>query len=80
MDTKGTIPRESVSTIEVWSECFERDRASIKKSDGYETALILKRLGWAQEEKRRYIPWYGQQCNWRRCLDDEQENVEIPMF
>ncbi|GHU75410.1 hypothetical protein AGMMS49992_19340 [Clostridia bacterium] len=62
----GVMKRDFVSTTEVWAECLEKDVTSIKKMDGYEVGLILRRLGWDQTEERKRIPGYGQQRIWRR--------------
>ncbi|GHU68099.1 hypothetical protein FACS1894184_09280 [Clostridia bacterium] len=62
----GIMKRDFVSTTEVWAECLEKDVTSIKKMDGYEVGLILRRLGWDQTEERKRIPGYGQQRIWRK--------------
>jgi hypothetical protein len=66
LSPKGVAKRERVSTIEIWSECFEKDKTTIRKQDGYEIGLILKKLGWNQTEERKRLFGYGSQRIWRR--------------
>ena len=58
---KGTVKRTAVSNIEIWCECFQRDRASIKRSDSNELASILTRLGWVRKENKERTSLYGPQ-------------------
>lgn len=55
----GTIKRESVISLEIWCECFNRSEGSIQKKDSYEIAGILKRLGWVKSGRMKRFPWYG---------------------
>jgi putative DNA primase/helicase len=66
----GTIRRTQVSNIEIWCECFGRNRDAIKKSDSYEIEAILKSIGgWERyggqkadaKTGKRNIPIYGVQ-------------------
>lgn len=58
---RGSMKRTSVSNIEIWCECFQRDRASIKRSDSNELAAILTRLGWVRKEDKERTRLYGPQ-------------------
>lgn len=57
----GTIKRTSVSNIEIWCECFGKERANIRRTDSNELTGILKRLGWKRAENKTRIPLYGPQ-------------------
>lgn len=57
----GSVRRTCVSNIEIWCECFQHDRASIRRSDSNELASILTRLGWVRREKKERNPLYGPQ-------------------
>jgi len=57
----GKAKRTCVSNIEVWCECFGKDRANIRKPDSLELTGILKRLGWKRVESKIRIPLYGPQ-------------------
>lgn len=58
----GVTPREQVSVIEIWCECFGKDKAGIKRSDSYEiTSMLMKIGGWEREVKTVRIPVYGPQ-------------------
>jgi predicted P-loop ATPase len=44
---EGTVKRERVCTLEIWCECFGKQRENIKKSDSYEIESIMQRIdGW----------------------------------
>ena len=42
---RGVVQRESVSNMEIWCECFGKDRNNIKRTDSYEIEAILKKIG-----------------------------------
>lgn len=41
----GTVRRERVCVMEIWVECFGKDRPNIKKADSYEIEGILNKIG-----------------------------------
>lgn len=41
----GTVMRTRVCVMEIWVECFGKDRPNIKKSDSYEIEGILNKIG-----------------------------------
>mgnify|MGYP000234818844 CR=1 FL=1 len=43
----GTVPRDRVCILEIWCECFGKERSNIKRSDSYEIEGILNKLGWS---------------------------------
>ena len=59
---KGTHRRESVSTIEIWCECFGKERANMRRVDSNEITAILARIeGWTRSDIKSRIPLYGPQ-------------------
>lgn len=65
---EGTVRRDKVCVLEIWCECFEKNRSDLKKSDSLEINGILNRLdGWSNEDKTLvYLPIYGRQRVFRR--------------
>ena len=56
------VPRNSVSKIEIWSECFGRDPDAMRKMDSHEITAIMQQLEeWQDSGKLRRIPIYGKQ-------------------
>jgi predicted P-loop ATPase len=41
----GSVRRERVCTMEVWCECFGKERQNLKRTDSYEIEGILNRIG-----------------------------------
>jgi predicted P-loop ATPase len=67
----GTIRRTSVSNLEIWCECFRKDRTAIKRQDSYEISAIMARIGgWAVAQKRVRLPIYGIQQVWERVAEN----------
>lgn len=62
----GENRRSSVCTIEIWSECFGKDPAVIKRADSYEISTILRKLGWSQSDASKRLPIYGKQRIWNK--------------
>lgn len=58
---QGTAKRTSVSSMEIWCECFGKDRSNLRRSDSNEITGILKRIGWQRTESKVRIPLYGPQ-------------------
>ena len=58
---QGTVKRTSVSSMEIWCECFGKDRSNLRRSDSNEITGILKRIGWQRAENKVRIPLYGPQ-------------------
>jgi len=57
----GTVKRTTVSNMEIWCECFCKERANLKRADSNELMAILAKLGWVRRPKKTPIPLYGQQ-------------------
>lgn len=58
---QGTVKRASASSMEIWCECFGKDRSNLRRSDSNEITGILKRIGWQRAENKVRIPLYGPQ-------------------
>lgn len=61
VNTKGTVVRDAVCTLEIWCECFGKDRANIKRTDSNDIISILVKLGWVREHQKKRISLYGPQ-------------------
>lgn len=60
-------PRDTVSKIEIWAECFGRDPDAMRRSDSYDIAAIMQQIdGWDNTGDRVRLPLYGQQRVYRR--------------
>ena len=57
----GTVKRTSVSNMEIWCECFSKERANLRRADSNELTSILSRLGWKRADNKVRIPLYGPQ-------------------
>jgi putative DNA primase/helicase len=57
----GTVARRQVSNMEIWCECFGKERANIGRSDSNSLAAILIKLGWERLPNKQRIPLYGPQ-------------------
>lgn len=62
----GTIARERVCIMEIWCECFGKERQNIKKADSYEIEGIINKIGgWKRYDGnasgKMRIPLYGVQ-------------------
>ena len=67
MRPKGTIQRETVSNIEIWSECFGKNKEDMKAADSYAISAIMVRIGgWTHNSERKRLPIYGLQRIYRR--------------
>lgn len=58
---KGTIGRTAVCTLEIWCECFGKERANIRRMDSNDIISILVKLGWKRESQKRRLKLYGPQ-------------------
>lgn len=58
----GVHKRSSVSNMEIWCECFGKDRANLRRMDGNEISSIMAGIGgWSGLVKKERIPIYGPQ-------------------
>lgn len=66
-DLVGTVRRMCVSNMEIWCECFGKERANLKRMDSGEISAIMARIGgWTPEDKKERIALYGPQWLYRR--------------
>ena len=58
----GIIRRESVSNMEIWCECFGKERANLRRVDANDISAIVTRIGgWERSKAKIRIPLYGPQ-------------------
>jgi len=62
----GTVKRDRVCIMEIWCECFGKERQNLKRTDSYEVESILNKIsGWKRYEGsasgKMRIPLYGVQ-------------------
>lgn len=73
----GTVRREKVCIMEIWCECFGKERQNLKRSDSYEVESILMKVGgWEpiqglKSGKTRF-PLYGPQKTFVRCREQTE--------
>ncbi len=65
-NNSGVLERLFVCNLEIWSECFNKDPSSIRKSDSYEIGTIMKHMDdWIKYEgnksRTKRFPIYGKQ-------------------
>ena len=59
---RGTVRRETVSNIEIWCECFGKNKEDLRPQDSYNISAIMVRMrGWQKTADRPYLPIYGRQ-------------------
>jgi len=64
--TIGSVARDKVCIMEIWCECFGKERANLKRTDSYELESILNKVGgWKRYEGSKtgktYYFLYGPQ-------------------
>ena len=70
----GIVRREKVCIMEIWCECFGKERQNLKRTDSYEIEGILKKLGgWQKTTETKtgktHFPIYGPQKTFVRHED-----------
>ena len=58
---KGTIRRTQVCNMEIWCECFGKERSNLKRADSNELSGILVKLGWVRLDRKERVANYGPQ-------------------
>lgn len=58
---KGNVKRTSVCNMEIWCECFGKERANLKRMDSNELASILIKLDWERLPNKVRTDLYGPQ-------------------
>ena len=75
---QGTVRREKVCVMEIWCECFGKDRPNLRKTDSFEIEAIINKIGgWTRYTGNRdakvRIPQYGPQKTFVRNVDGYSE-------
>ena len=66
----GTVKRTTVCNMEIWCECFGKDRGSIKRQDSNEIAAIMARLeDWKKLKCKKRFGEYGVVNGYERIND-----------
>lgn len=78
---QGTVRRERVCAMEIWCECYGKERPNLKKSESYEIeAIIMKIGGWKRYEgnsdAKLRISLYGPQKTFVRNTDGNSERSQ----
>ena len=63
---EGIKERTSVCTLEIWCECFGKDRAGMNRSDSATIISALIKLGWAKNARKKKVRLYGAQFVYER--------------
>jgi putative DNA primase/helicase len=59
---EGTIRRTSVSNMEIWCECFGRNREDLKPAESYALSSLMSRIeGWSRPKTLQTQALYGKQ-------------------
>lgn len=58
---KGTVRRTKVSSMEIWCECFGKERANIGRADSNAITAILIKLEWERFPNKIRMQLYGPQ-------------------
>lgn len=58
---KGTVKRTQVCNMEIWCECFGKERSNLKRADSNELSGILVKLGWVRLDRKERVANYGPQ-------------------
>lgn len=57
---EGKVRRRRVCTMEIWCECFGREKSQLTKKDSGEIAVIMARMpGWERLEGKQRFGMYG---------------------
>ena len=68
--TIGELPREYISAVEVWAECFGNNPSRFPRQDRGEVNAILRQIpGWKEETGRQRCGPYGLQIRFRRVSE-----------
>ncbi|MFI5504481.1 VapE domain-containing protein [Corynebacterium kutscheri] len=61
------VPRQIVSKMEIWAECFGRDPDAMRKLDAHDITAIMQKIeGWEDSGTRKRLPIYGRQRIFQR--------------
>lgn len=61
------VERQQVTNIEIWTECFGKDKANMTRRDSMAITSIMNGFSdWEKTDKREKVSYYGQQRIYRR--------------
>ena len=60
-EARGEVERERVCTLEIWCECFGKDRSGMSRLDSAVIISALIKLGWVKDPKKKKLKQYGAQ-------------------
>lgn len=70
-DREGTVVRQQVAPVEIFVECFGKNRGDLRRRESTEIAQILAKIpGWERSDERPYIAQYGRCRVWVRRDSD----------
>lgn len=80
-ERQGTLRREKLCMMEIWCECFGKERQNLKRTDSYEIEGILNRIGgWEKlttnKTGKTYFPLYGPQRTFVRVASATNDNCQ----
>ncbi|MBR6473434.1 MAG: virulence protein E, partial [Firmicutes bacterium] len=64
--------RDYVSNIEIWCECFCKNKADFQHKNSFEISAIMTRIdGWEKTGRTMWLPIYGKQRVYRRKREND---------
>lgn len=73
----GTVKRNEVSNLEIWSECFGRNSADMRPADSYSIAALMMQIsGWERTNRSRKLAIYGKQRLYERVTEEQGTQEE----
>ena len=64
--------RDYVSNIEIWCECFCKNKADFQHKNSFEISAIMTRIdGWEKTGRTMWLPIYGKQRIYRRKREND---------
>ena len=71
----GVRKRERVCNMEIWCECFGKERGNLKRQDANEISAIMANIeGWKKADNKVRFPIYGIVCGYCRDRDAKAKN------
>lgn len=69
---EGKQVRDCICTLEIWCECFGKDRSSMNRSDSASIISALIKLGWAKQARKKKFKLYGAQFFYTKNQKEEK--------
>ena len=71
----GVRKRERVCNMEIWCECFGKERGNLKRQDANEISAIMANIeGWKKADNKVRFPIYGIVCGYCRDRETKAKN------